>query len=127
MPTTAKIMSTGAIVLGIIVANFSTLPARAQSRTADSFNFDELSAGGKGNWNFTSEDETASIRDNLQELGEYDISVREDFNIRAIRANRRRLGSRSWANKGDRPDYFVDYEFYPYYFRKNRINNYYYY
>ena len=141
MSTTAKTIYIGTIVIGIIAASFSTLPASAQQRdytwrnkfaeslaqstTADSFNFDELSAGGKGNWNFSSEDETRSIRDNLKQLGEYDISGAENFNIRLTRQNRRRLGIGRWANKGDRPYYSIDNGFYPYYFKENRIYNYY--
>ena len=114
---------TGAIALGII-CGLSPLPVRSQSTTADSFNFDELDAGGKGNWNFTSEDETRSIRDNLQQLGEYDISGVENFNIRLTRQSRRRLGIGRWANRGDRPYYSVGDGFYPYYFYENRRYNY---
>ena len=115
---------TGAIALGIIVLGLSPLPVRSQSTTADSFNFDELDAGGKGNWNFTSEDETRSIGDNLQQLGEYDLSGVENFNIRLTRQSRRRLGIGRWANKGDRPYYSIDNGFYPYFFRENRRYNY---
>ena len=133
MLTTTKTLYTGAIsqagflliALRIIVAGLSTLPAHAQSKTADSFNFDEISVGGKGSWNFTSEDETVSIRDNLKKLREYDISGAENFDIRMIRRNRRRLGIQRWGNRGDRPYYSVGDGFYPYYFRESRIFNYY--
>ena len=50
-----------AAVVGVIVISFSA-SVNAQSRTADSFNFDSISVGGKSNWNFSSEDETVSIR-----------------------------------------------------------------
>lgn len=125
MSITAKTMSIGALWLGIIVAGFSPLPVQSQSKTADSFNFDELSAGGKGNWNFSSEDDAVSIRDNLSQLREYDISGRENFDIRMIRERRRRLGIRRWGNQGDRSLYFIDDGLYPDYFRENRIYNYY--
>ena len=35
-----------------------SLPAHAQSKTTDSFNFDEIGVAGKGSYNLTSEDET---------------------------------------------------------------------
>ena len=125
MLTIAKTaLYTSALALGIISADLCALPAYSQSTTADSFNFDELSAGGKGNWNFTSEDETRSIRDNLKQLKEYDISGVENFDIRLTRQNRRRWGIGRWANKGDRPYYSIDDGFYPYYFRQNRRYNY---
>ena len=114
---------TGAIVLGIIVAG-SIRPAHSQSRTADSFNFDELSAGGKGSWDFLSEDETLSIRDDLNNLKEYDISGRRNFDIRVVRENRRHLGIRRWGNQGDRSYYSIGDGFNPYYFRDNRIYDY---
>ena len=121
MLTTAKsAIHLSAIALGIIVVNLSTLPSNAQSMTADSFNFDEIDAGGKGNWNFSSEDETASIRDNLKELGEYDISGGENFDIKLIQRNRRR-----WGNRGDRPDYSLENRIFPDYPLENRIYNYY--
>ena len=125
MSITPKTMYTGALLLGIIVAGFSPLPVHSQSKTADSFNFDELSAGGRGNWNFSSEDETVSIRDDLNQLKEYDISGIENFDIRVIRERRRRLGIKRWGNRGDRSLYFIDDGLYPYYFRENRIYNYY--
>lgn len=125
MSITASIMYTGALSLGIIVAGFFTLPVHSQSKTADSFNFDELSAGGKGNWNFSSEDETVSIQNNLKQLKEYDISGRENFDIRLIRERRRRLGIKRWGNRGDRPYYSVEDRIFPDYFRENRIYNYY--
>ena len=101
------------------------IPTNAQSRTADSFNFDEITADNKGNWNFSNVDETVSIRNNLNKLREYDISATEDYDIRIIRENRRRLGIKRWGNRGDRSYYSIDDGLYPYYFRDNRIYDYY--
>ena len=112
-------------VLGIIVINFSTLSANAQSRTADSFNFDEISVGDESNWNFSSENETVSIQDNLKELREYDISDRENFDVRLIRERRRRLGIKNWGNRGYRNYYSIENGIFPYYFPANRNYNYY--
>ena len=127
MLNTAKKVSTGVMVLNIIVAGLSAPTVRAQSKTADSFNFDELSAGGIDNWNFSSEAETISIQNNLQELREYDVSGRRKkrLNIRQIRENSWRFGAKGWVNRGDRPYYSLGNEFYPHYFWENRIYNYY--
>ncbi len=119
MLTTAKgAIHLSAVALGIIVVNFSTLPSNAQSRTADSFNFDDLSAGGKGSWNFKSEDEAVSIRDDLKELREYDISGVEYFDVRAIQ--RRNWRNRRGANQGDRY-YYIENRIFPYYPVRDRI------
>lgn len=124
MLNTAKgVIQLSAIALGIIVVNLPTLPGNTQSTTADSFNFEEISAGGKGSWNFSSESETASIRDNLKELGEYDISGVENFDIRLIQ--RRNWRNRRGGNQGDRPYYFVEDRIFPYYPQSTRIYNYY--
>ncbi len=122
MLTTAKAaihLSTIAIVT--IVANVSAISTYAQSTTADSFNFEELSAGGEGGWNFSSENETVSIKDDLRQLGDYDISGVESFNIRLTPRNRRRLGIGRWANKGDRPYYSLDNRILPFDYRGNII------
>ena len=109
----------GSIVLGIIVVNFPILPSNAQSTTADSFNFEDISAGEESNWNFSSEDETASMRDNLKELGEYNISGSENFDVRLIE------GSRRGANKNDRPNYYyIENRVDPYYTIKTRVFDY---
>ena len=113
-----------AIALITLGANAIALPTNAQSRTADSFKFDEITAGGKGEWDFSNVDETFSIQNNLNELGEYDVSATESYDIRLIRQRRRRLGIKRWGNRGDRSYNIVDYDFHPYYLR-NRFYNYY--
>ena len=124
MLTTAKsAIHLSAIALGIIVVNFSTLPSNAQSTTADSFNFEEISAGGKGSWSFSSEDETVSVDNNLKQLNEYDISGVENFDVRSIQ--RRNWRNRRGGNQGDRPYYSIENRIFPYYPIRNRIYNYY--
>lgn len=119
MLTTAKsAIHLSAVALGIIVVNLSILPSNAQSTTADSFNFDKISAGGKGSWSFSSEDETASIRDDLKQLKEYDISGVENFDIRAIQ--RRNWRNRRGGNQGDRY-YYIENRIFPDYFMRDRI------
>jgi len=113
------------ILFGIIACNLFIGSANAQSRTADSFNFDKITVGNESNWNFSSEDETVSIRDNLQNLREYDLSNIENFDLRLIRERRRRLGIKRWGNKGDRSYYSIEDGVYPYYFPATRTYNYY--
>lgn len=123
MLTTAKsAIHLSAVALGIIVVNFSTLPSNAQSTTADSFNFEEISAGGKGSWSFSSEDETVSVDNNLKQLNEYDISGVESFDVRSIQ--RRNWRNRRGGNQGDRY-YYIENRIFPYYPIENRIYNYY--
>ncbi len=124
MLTTAKsAIHLSAIALGIIVVNFSTPPSNAQSTTADSFNFEQITAGNKDNWNFSSEDETVSIRNNLKKLREYDISGVENFDVRSIQ--RRNWRNRRGGNRGDRPYYSIEDRIFPYYPLETRIYNYY--
>ena len=110
-----------AVALAAIAVSFSTLSSNAQSTTADSFNFEKISAGGKGNWNFSSEDETVSIRNNLNQLREYDISGVENFDVRLIQ--RRNWRNRRGGNQGDRY-YYIENRIFPYYPIRNRIYNY---
>ena len=123
MLTTAKLVTHLCIIaLGTIVVSFPKL-ASAQSTTSESFNFEEIGIGDERDWNFSSEDEKVSIQDDLKELKEYDISGTEHFDVRLIDERRRRLGIKSWGNRGDRSIYSVGDGLYPYYFRVNRIYN----
>lgn len=126
MLTTAKsAIYSGAIAFGTIVASFYTLPSNAQSTTAESFNFEKITVGNENNWNFSSEDETVSIRNNLKQLEEYNISGVENFDVRLIQANRRRLRNPPWGNRGYRPYYSLEDRIFPYFPVESRIYNYY--
>ena len=123
MLTTAKVATHLCIIaLGTIVS-FSKTQVHAQSTTADSFNFEEISIGDERDWIFSSEYEKVSIQDDLKELSEYDISGTEHFDVRLIEERRRRLGIKRWSNRGDRSIYSVGDGLYPYYFRENRVYN----
>ena len=138
----------GAIVLGIVFASFPiqrsnaqqrgytwrnvlqsgepVSPARthefavfhAQNTTADSFNFDEITAGGEDEWTFPSENETVSLKDEIQQLGDYNISDADNFSVKLVQENR------TWANKGDRPYYYIENRVAPYYSIKTRVYDY---
>ena len=121
LTTAKKAIHLSAMVLASIVVNFPTLPSNAQSTTAESFNFEEITVGDDNNWNFDSVDETLSIRNNLQELREYDISGVEYFDARSIQR-------RNWRNQrgGNDADRYFDLEnrIFPYYPIRDRIYNY---
>lgn len=123
MLTTAKVATHLCIIALGTIASFSITRVQAQSTTAESFNFEEISIGDERGWNFSSEDEKVSLQDDLKKLGEYDISGTEHFDVQLIEERRRRLGIKRWGNRGDRSVYSVGDGRYPYYFREHRINN----
>lgn len=86
------------------------LSLNAQTTTAENIPFDEIEAGKDGSWNFSSEDETISIQDNLQELREYDISTPYDSEVELVEKDPRW----GWDNRGSRPDYTLETEVYDY-------------
>lgn len=108
-------LSLGAIALGITTANYS-LPLNAQTDSSKEFSFEDIQAGKDGSWNFSSEDETISIQDNLRQLNqevkakEYDISYPYDSDLRLIEEERR------WdnTNTGNQPDYILETDIYDY-------------
>lgn len=119
MVNTAKAaMRLGTIAIGLFVVNLPTAQTNAQSTTADSFNFEEISIGDETSWNFSSEDETASLRDEIQNLGEYSISDADNFNVRLVQKNR------TWADKNLPPYYYIENRIAPYYFIKTRVYDY---
>ena len=97
-----------AIALGIIVASVYSLPLQAQLETSEDVSLEDLEVKEEENWSFSSEDETISIQNNLQELGEYNISTPYDSDLRLTEEERR------WGNRGDRPDYTLETEVYNY-------------
>ena len=108
MLTTAKsAMRLSAIALGIIVVNLFTLPTNAQTNTSESFNFEEISVGENTDWNFTSENETISVEDNIKNLEDFDISNSNDSDVRLIE-------KRGWGNREARPEYSVETTIYDY-------------
>ena len=84
------------------------LSLNAQTTTSDEISFEDIEAGKDGSWNFSSEDETISIQDNLEQLEEYNISTPYDSEVKLTEEERR------WGNTGDRPDYTLETEVYDY-------------
>lgn len=105
-------LSLGAIALGITTASYS-LPLNAQTDSSKEFSFEDIEAGKDGSWNFSSEDETISIQDNLRQLNqevkekESEISYPYDSDFRLIEQQPR------WdTNTGNGPDYILETDIY---------------
>ncbi|MBE9045065.1 hypothetical protein IQ255_11730 [Pleurocapsales cyanobacterium LEGE 10410] len=98
-----------AIAFGFTLATIYSLPLVAQTDTPEDL-FEDIQAGENATWNFTSEEETLSIENNLEELGEYSISNSElDTNIELKEENRR------WGNNlGGPEEYSIETEIYDY-------------
>lgn len=109
MSTTIKTtVRLSAIALGIIIVNIYSFPLNAQTDASEEVLLENLEVEEEGSWSFSSEDETISIQDNLEKLGEYDISTPHDSDWRLTEEERR------WGNRGDRPDYTLETEVYNY-------------
>ena len=105
--TTNIKMHLGAIALFSLFVNIP-LSLNAQTTTSDNISFEDIEAGKDGSWSFSSEDETTSIQDNLEQLRDYDISSPYDSEVKLKEEERR------WGNTGDRPDYTLETEVYNY-------------
>ena len=105
--TTNVKMHLGAIALFPLFVSLP-LSLNAQTTASDEISFEDIEAGQDGSWDFSSEDETISIQDNLEELREYDISSPYDSELKLTEEERR------WGNTGDRPDYTLETEIYDY-------------
>lgn len=99
----------GAIALGIIAANLFILPLNAQTDTSEDFFFEDIKVGEDINWSFSSEDETSSVQNRFNDLGEYNLSdSTEDANAQLREQNR------GWGNRGDATNYLLEAEIYNY-------------
>ncbi|HEY9769403.1 MAG TPA: hypothetical protein V6C71_13070 [Coleofasciculaceae cyanobacterium] len=110
MLTTKKTtMSLGAIALGIIAASLFILPLNAQTDTSEEIFLEDIKVGEDMNWSFSSEDETNSVQNRFNDLGEYSISdSTDDANVQLLEENRR------WGNRGDATNYLLEAEIYNY-------------
>lgn len=90
-----------------IAVGFS-LPAVAQTDSNGSFDFNKIEVGEDRDWEFKSENESASVQDDLGELQEYSLSDVDDTEVRLIKEDRR------WGNVGDTEDYSIETEVYGY-------------
>ncbi|MEL7418594.1 MAG: hypothetical protein AAGK10_08460 [Cyanobacteria bacterium J06555_3] len=109
MPYTIRqALGISAIAFGLMFTN--AVAVNAQTKTSDSFEFEQLQTGEDVNWSFSSEAETISIQDNLQQLTELSISDSNDSDVRLVDEN----DSRVWGNRGDKEAYSFEAEVYNY-------------
>lgn len=103
--TIKKTIQISAVALGLLAVNSAV--SNAQADTSESFEFDKLEVE-ENNWNYGGENESISVKDDLQELNEYDVSDVEESDVRIIEEDRR------WGNRGDVEDYKIKTNVYDY-------------
>lgn len=96
------------ITLGTLLINLCSLPLNAQTRINQS-NPESWKLEEKTDWNFSSENESISISDDLEGLEEYSISEPNTETDLAIMEEERK-----WGNRGDVEDYSIELEVYDY-------------
>ena len=97
------------IILGFILISISSLPLNVQAQTKEYQFLEDIEAGKNVNWSFSSEDETVSLKDEIEALGDYSISnsdVKLDLELSEE--------DRKWGNRGDAKDYYLEAEVYNY-------------
>ena len=100
-----------AIALGLTLTNINISPINAQTDTRGDIFLEDIEAGEEVNWNFSSEDESTSIKDDIKGLGEYSSSETEsetEIDLELVEEDSR------WGNRGDAEDYSIEAEFYDY-------------
>ena len=103
----AKITGFIAVIIGSIITGVYSLPLNAQTKLESSF-LEDIETGENLEWTFSSEDESSSLNDEIQQLGEYNISESDPADVELTEENRK------WGNGGDVEDYSVEVEVYDY-------------
>ncbi|MDJ0636923.1 MAG: hypothetical protein QNJ34_27340 [Xenococcaceae cyanobacterium MO_188.B29] len=93
-----------AIALGAILSTYS-LPLNAQTNTSEYDFLKDNTTEANIDWNFSSEEESISIKDDLKELGEYSISE-PDSDTEIVEEEQK------WGNRGDVEDFSIETEVY---------------
>lgn len=94
-----------AIFLGI------SLPLNAQTNSLESDFLKDIEVGENVEWNFSSSDESISIEDDLNELGDYSISESDPLDFE-LEENGQRLNTRRYPQYIER--YSIETEVYDY-------------
>lgn len=92
----------------MVIASLYSLPINAQTTIANADLLQDIEAGEDVNWSFSSEEESISIKDDLEELREYNLSEEEDSTDVEL------TEEKSWGNRGDVEDRSVEVEVYDY-------------
>ncbi|GAB4523174.1 MAG: hypothetical protein Tsb0014_00470 [Pleurocapsa sp.] len=99
----------GKIILGFIFVTIYSLPLNAQTNTTQYEFLQNIEAGKDMNWGFSSEDETASLKDEIKKLGDYDLSASDtDLDVELLETEPK------WGNRGDVEDHSIEAEVYDY-------------
>ena len=107
LPTTSNMIIKTVLASGVALGLLATSTVSNAQANSSGFEFDRLEAE-ESNWDFAGEDESISVKDDLQELDEYKISDVEEFDVRLIEEDRR------WGNRGDVEDYKLKTDVYDY-------------
>ena len=103
-----KVIGSLAISVGTLLTITYDLPLNAQTRATQS-NPENWELREKTDWNFSSENESISIQDELEELEEYSISEpNTETDLEISEENRR------WGNRGDVENHSIEVEVYDY-------------
>ena len=104
----SKVIGSLVIAFGSTLTTLYCLPLNAQTRTTQS-NPENWELRENSNWTFSSENESISVQDDLEELEEYSISEpNTETNLEISEENRR------WGNRGDVENYSIEVEVYDY-------------
>ena len=103
-----KVISSLVIAFGTVFAITYDIPLNTETRTTQS-NTENWELREKTDWSFSSENESISIQDDLEELEEYSISEpNTETDLEISEENRR------WGNRGDVENYSIEVEVYDY-------------
>lgn len=99
----------GAIAIFFTFLSLNSSILNAQENPSEYRFLQDIEAGTNTSWNFTSEDESRSVRDEIKELGDYSLSDSDaEVDVRLVEEERR------WGNWGNVEDYSIQTEFYEY-------------
>ncbi len=97
-----------AISTGTMLAITCSLPLNAQTKISQSGYLEDIQAGKDEEWNFSGVDESLSIEDEIQELGEYRISEPQLLDLEATVENNK------WGDERFIERYYLEAEIYEY-------------
>lgn len=104
---TCKTMRLCMLALGTLIATYS-FPLTAQTDTTEA-NVEDWQINSRQEWNFSSDDESASVKDQLNQLGEYKFSQPDlETDVKLLQENHK------WGNQGDVEDYSLETDVYNY-------------
>lgn len=104
---TKVLMRSSAIALTVMIIKFPT-STNAQNDALESVELDRVQLREETSWNFPSEAETISIKDNLNILEEYSISESSGSDVKLVKKNY------PWSNRENIEEYFLEVEIYDY-------------